>query len=220
MAHKRIISPSILSCDFLNIETEIKRFENFDDIWLHLDVMDGNFVPNLTFGHEVISRISKITSKPLDAHLMVQNPRFFAETFKDYNLQNFTFHYEAAQDLMALIHKAKEYYPSVGISIKPKTDVYELSNPVLKEVDLVLVMSVEPGFGGQSFIETTYAKIETLVERRKELGAHFQIQVDGGVSDKNAAKLFSAGADNLVAGSYVFKPGPNEYLNQINNLRG
>ena len=199
----KIISPSVLACDFLNIEKEIKCFDGIQDIWLHLDVMDGNFVPNLTFGHEVISRISKITSVPLDAHCMVRNPQFFIESFKDFNLQNFTFHYEAAEDAMELINEAKGHYPMVGISIKPNTNTDLLSDDILKAVDLVLVMSVEPGFGGQSFIESSYDKIKTLKLRREQLKTSFQIQVDGGVSNKNAATLFEAGADNLVAVSYT-----------------
>jgi len=216
----KIISPSILSCDFLNIEKEINCFKSFKDIWLHLDVMDGNFVPNLTFGHEVISRISKMTSIPLDAHCMVSNPAFFEESFRNYNLKNFTFHYEAADNAMELIHEAKKHYPMVGISIKPKTETTVLTDEILKTVDLVLVMSVEPGFGGQSFMENSYQKIKDLKNRRDQLKTQFQIQVDGGVSDKNSAKLFESGADNLVAGSFVFKPGPDKYENQINLLRG
>ena len=216
----KIISPSILSCDFLNIETEINRFKDFKDIWVHLDVMDGHFVPNLTFGHEIISRLSKKTPLPLDAHCMVSNPEFYIETFKDFNLKNFTFHLEATDDPIALIKKAKQYYPMVGVSIKPKTEVSALSDDVLKALDLVLVMSVEPGFGGQKFMENAYDKIAELKSRQTSLKTDFQIQIDGGVSDVNAKKLFETGADNLVAGSYIFKAGPENYENKIESLRG
>jgi ribulose-phosphate 3-epimerase len=215
----KIISPSILSCDFLNIEKEISYFSDFPDIWMHLDVMDGHFVPNLTFGHEIISKISKKTNIPLDAHCMVSNPEFFIETFKDFNLKNFTFHLEACNNSLDLVLKAKKLYPMVGISIKPKTIVSEISDEILKEIDLVLVMSVEPGFGGQKFMENAYEKINQLKVRQKQLHTTFQIQVDGGVSNQNAKKLFECGATNLVAGSYIFKAGPDNYGTQIESLR-
>ena len=214
-----IISPSLLACDFLNIEKELSYFHNAKNTWFHLDIMDGHFVPNLTFGHPIIEMIAKKTSLPLDAHFMVTNPEFHAETLKHVGLHNFTFHYEAVLNPLELIQNIKPNYKSVGISIKPKTEVHKLSDEVLKAVDLVLVMSVEPGFGGQSFMPNAYEKIKELVSRRNKLNAHFQIQVDGGVSDKNAKELREAGADNLVAGSYIFKVEPSKYLNQIETLR-
>lgn len=214
-----IISPSLLACDFLNIESEIAAFSKIPDMWFHLDIMDGHFVPNLTFGHPIIELIVKKSPHKCDAHFMVTNPEFHAETLKDVGLHNFTFHVEAAHDCLSLIAKLKKHYPSVGISIKPNTPVSKLTDEILSAVDLVLIMSVEPGFGGQSFMPSAFDKIRELVAQRKKLGLHFQIQVDGGVSDKNSSELIKAGADNLVAGSYIFKAGKNHYLDQLESLR-
>jgi ribulose-phosphate 3-epimerase len=214
-----IISPSLLACDFLNIEPELMAFNGVKDIWFHLDIMDGHFVPNLTFGHPIIQLISKKSPHKCDAHFMVTNPEFYGETLKTYGIHNFTFHYEATMDSLGLTKELKKHYPSVGISIKPKTETHKLSDEILKAVDLVLVMSVEPGFGGQSFMPEAFDKIRELKSRREKLKAHFQIQVDGGVTDKNAKDLISAGADNLVAGSYIFKVPKNEYEKQVNSLR-
>lgn len=214
-----IISPSLLSCDFLNIESELNAFAHAGDLWFHLDIMDGHFVPNLTFGHPIIEKICKATPHKCDAHFMVTNPEFHAESLKHCGIHNFTFHYEAVLDALSLIKTIKADYPSVGISIKPKTSVSALSDDVLRSVDLVLVMSVEPGFGGQAFMPEAYDKISLLKSRREKLGAHFQIQVDGGVSDKNARELIKAGADNLVAGSYVFKKGRDHFLAAVESLR-
>ena len=216
---ENIVSPSLLSCDFLNIEKELTYFSNEKDLWFHLDIMDGHFVPNLTFGHEIVKRISKKTSIPLDAHLMVSNPEFYAETFKDYNLHNFTFHIEASEDPLKVIELAHKYYPNVGISIKPNTEVSALSEKVLESVELILVMSVEPGFGGQKFMENSLDKVEQLSNLRSKNNYKYTIQVDGGINGDNASKLRQRGADNLVAGSYIFKAGPNGYSEKISTLR-
>ena len=214
-----IISPSLLACDFLNIEPELNSFNGVKDMWFHLDIMDGHFVPNLTFGHPIIELIAKKSPHKCDAHFMVTNPEFYGETMKKYGLYNFTFHHEAVLDSLSLIGELKKNYPSVGISIKPKTETHHLSDLVLKAVDLVLVMSVEPGFGGQSFMPDAYDKIRELKLRREKLGAHFQIQVDGGVTNANAKELILAGADNLVAGSYVFRVAKEQYFSQVESLR-
>lgn len=214
-----IISPSLLACDFLNIESEIFSFDGVKDLWFHLDIMDGHFVPNLTFGHPIIELIVKKAPHKCDAHFMVTNPEFHGESLKNIGLHNFTFHIEAVIDSLSLIKKLKPYYPSVGISIKPNTPTSKLSDDILRGVDLILVMSVEPGFGGQSFMPSAYDKVRELVSRRKSLGAHFQIQVDGGVTDQNAKALIAAGADNLVAGSYVFKTTKDNYAAKIESLR-
>lgn len=203
----------------MNIETELKQFDSAKDIWFHLDIMDGHFVPNLTFGNPIIKMISKLSKHPLDAHFMVSNPAFYIETLKDVPLHNFTFHYEAASTPLELVKEAKMHFPSVGISIKPGTPFESLSDDLLSEIDLLLVMSVEPGFGGQSFIEGTWDKLEQIRVKKLANSYDFSVQIDGGVSNKNAEDLFAAGATNLVAGSYVFKNGPSEYLNQINSLR-
>jgi len=216
---KNLVSPSILSCDFLNIEHELKPLLNVKEMWIHLDIMDGHFVPNLTFGIPIISKLCKKIDLPMDAHLMVNNPEFHIEEMKDFGLSNITFHFEATQDSLGLIKKAKENYPSVGISIKPKTNISDLSSEILKEADLILVMSVEPGFGGQSFIPETLQKIKDLHDLRIKNGYHYQIQIDGGVTNQNAQELRSLGADNLVAGSYVFKAEPTQYADRVNSLR-
>ena len=214
-----IIAPSLLACDFLNIEPELKAFDGVDDIWFHLDIMDGHFVPNLTFGHPIIELIVKKASHKCDAHFMVTNPEFHGETLKHTGLHNFTFHVEATSDPLKLIQELKKHYPSVGISIKPNTPCSSLSDEILMAIDLVLVMSVEPGFGGQSFMPSAYDKIKDLVSRRTQLKTQFQIQVDGGITDKNAADLVKAGADNLVAGSYIFKANSSDYKLKVNSLR-
>ena len=217
--NKSIVAPSILSCDFLNIEKELSYFNGLKDVWIHLDIMDGHFVPNLTFGIPIIKKIADYSQIPLDAHLMVSNPHFHIEAMKNFNLHNITFHLEATKEARKLVSTAKEHYPSVGISIKPGTTVEEIGLELLSECDLILIMSVEPGFGGQSFIENTYQKIQQLSELRKVHQLNFQIQIDGGVSDKNATKLRSAGSDNLVAGSYIFKQPADQYEQFIHKLR-
>lgn len=214
-----IISPSLLACDFLNIEPELNSFSGISDLWFHLDIMDGHFVPNLTFGHPIIELITRKSPHKCDAHFMVTNPEFHGETLKNAGIHNFTFHIEAIQNPLRLARDLKNHYPSVGVSIKPKTEVAELSDELLREIDLVLVMSVEPGFGGQSFMPSAFDKIRELKKRREELKAHFQIQVDGGVTDKNAHELIKAGADNLVAGSYIFKQGKSLYKSAVESLR-
>ena len=213
------ISPSLLACDFLNIETELSHFSELKNIWFHLDIMDSHFVPNLTFGHPIVEQISKKTKIPLDAHFMVSNPEFYVDTFKGYNIANFTFHIESTETPIELIKEAKKHYPSVGISIKPNTDCSLVTEEILKEIDLILIMSVEPGFGGQSFIENSYSKIEHFKKLKEKSFPNLIIQVDGGVKLDNAKKLITAGANNLVAGSYIFKEGPSTYSTKIESLR-
>lgn len=215
-----IIAPSILACDFLNIEPDLHAIKEAKNLWLHLDIMDGHFVPNLTFGAPIVKMIADRFDFILDAHLMVDNPEFHVELMKDYGIHNFTFHFEAVNEKsIDLIKEAKKYYPSVGISIKPKTAPRDVSNEIYKAVDLVLVMSVEPGFGGQSFIEETYSKIEELKRIQAETNNEFMIQIDGGVKDHNSKKLIEAGANNLVAGSYVFNTEKENYISKIDSLR-
>lgn len=214
-----IISPSILSCDFLNIQSEIEALKDADNIWIHLDIMDGHFVPNLTFGAPVIKRMASITNHKLDAHFMVTNPEDYAEVFKDFGLHNFTFHWEAVTHHDRLISHLKKMYPSVGVSLNPSTSIELIPDYLLKEIDLFLIMSVNPGFGGQSFIEGVCSKIDYLAEKKATFNLNFEIQVDGGVSDKNAKDLAKRGATNLVAGSYIFSGGKDKYLERINSLR-
>lgn len=200
-----IIAPSILAANFLKLEEEITQFNNLNNIWFHLDVMDSHFVPNLTFGKAILKNLKNITKHPLDVHLMVSKPEFFIEDFKDLGFHNFTFHLEATQKPLELIKKAKKYYPSVGISIKPGTSVNELNQDILKEVDLILIMSVEPGFGGQEFIESSLDKAKTLIKLKEDNQYSYQLQIDGGINQETAIKATQAGITNLVAGSFIFK---------------
>ena len=214
-----IISPSLLACDFLNLEKEIKAFEKSNDLWLHLDVMDGHFVPQLSFGHPLLKQIQSCTKLPLDAHFMVTNPEFYVETLKQSSIHNFTFHWECCHHHDRLIHLVKSHFPSCGVSLNPSTPIEVIPDYLLNQLDLVLVMSVNPGFGGQKFIPESIDKVKALKERKSKLSAHFQIQVDGGVSDQNAKALIDAGADNLVAGSYIFSNDIQDYLDKVKSLR-
>ncbi|MCK6594826.1 MAG: ribulose-phosphate 3-epimerase [Bacteriovoracaceae bacterium] len=217
-----IIAPSLLAADFLNLQQELKRFDGINNLWLHLDIMDGHFVPNLTFGHPVVELLSKMAKHPLDAHFMVTNPEFYIDTFKDYKIHNFTFHYEVFEnnlpELHRLIQKAKTLYPSVGLSIKPHTDVSVLSDEILKALDLVLVMSVEPGFGGQKFMPQSLYKVKMLKLKKEQLALKFSIQIDGGINEQTAKEAIEAGAENLVAGSAIFKHSFENTASAIKNL--
>ena len=218
-----IISPSILACDFAHIAAELTAIEQekSGQLWHHLDIMDGHFVPNLTFGLPLVKRIHQVATRPLDAHLMVTNPKFHMQQMQQIGLHNITFHQETATEAktIELIQWAKQKYPSVGISIKPQTPVDQLSDSVLQSVDLVLVMSVEPGFGGQLFMASSLQKIATLTQRRHSLACHFAIQVDGGINHITAPQAITAGADNLVAGSYIFCNPPETYPQKIYSLQ-
>lgn len=213
------ISPSLLSADFLNLKADIDRLNAIDNLWLHLDIMDAHFVPNLTFGEPVLRNLKTISKHKLDAHFMVTDPDFFADNFKDVGLHNFTFHWEALVHHDRFIQKLKTLYPSVGISLNPSTPLSVVPDYVWSRVDLVLLMSVNPGFGGQKFIPEVVDKVIELDRIRHENKLNFQIQVDGGVSNDNAGYLIQSGANNLVAGSYIFS-GPNkDYLSRINSIR-
>ncbi|MFP5458903.1 MAG: ribulose-phosphate 3-epimerase [Bacteriovoracia bacterium] len=214
-----IIAPSLLSANFLELGSELRRLETEKDVWLHLDIMDGHFVPNLTFGPTVLKNIRTVSKLPLDAHFMVTNPDAHLEWFKDVGLHNFTFHWEAEVHHDRFIQKAKSLYPSVGISLNPSTPLQVIPDYILKKVDLVLLMSVNPGFGGQSFIAETVEKVRDLAAKKTKLGAHFEIQVDGGITDAVSASLASAGATNLVAGSYIFNEPSKNYSARIAKLR-
>lgn len=217
---RTIIAPSLLSANFLNLESEIRTLNVIDNLWLHLDIMDNHFVPNLTFGQTVLKDVHKVSNHPLDAHFMVTDPLSFIEPFKEVKLKNFTFHIETVADPVATCKELKKHFESVGVSIKPKTETSDLTMDVLKEVDLVLVMSVEPGFGGQKFMPSALEKISELKDIRNANGFNFKIEVDGGVNDMNSKKLIKAGADILVAGSYIFNNAQEEYSKRIHELRG
>lgn len=195
------VAPSILTADFLTLKQELKSIETADRF--HIDIMDGNFVPNISFGPYITKLANNLTTVPLDIHLMVDWPDFWIDKFNLSNTYNITFHYEAKSDISKTIAKIKETGKKVGISIKPKTEVKEI-HTLLKEIDLVLVMSVEPGFGGQKFIESALGKIRELKTYREKHELNFEIEVDGGVDSSNIEKIKEAGADIVVAGSYIF----------------
>lgn len=214
-----IISPSLLSADFLQLKEELGRLNKVEDIWLHLDIMDSHFVPNLTFGEPVLKNLKNVFHHKLDAHFMVTNPDLFADNFKDLGLHNFTFHWEATVHHDRLIDKVKSLYPSVGISFNPSTNLSVVPDYIWKKVDLVLLMSVNPGFGGQKFIPEIIDKVIELDKIRHELNLNFQIQVDGGINEQNAGYLIQSGANNLVAGSYIFSEPNKDYEKRINKIR-
>lgn len=201
MPHK--IAPSVLSADFANLQRDIEMINRSDADWFHVDVMDGVFVPNISFGMPVIKAIKKHATKPLDVHLMIVEPDKYIQDFKSCGADVLTVHYEACTHLHRTVQAIKAAGMKAGVSLNPHTPVAVLED-IAADLDLVLIMSVNPGFGGQSFIENTYNKLKALVQLRKDKNASFLIEVDGGVSDKNYKQIVEAGADVLVAGNYVF----------------
>jgi ribulose-phosphate 3-epimerase len=201
MSHK--IAPSILAADFGNLQRDCEMVNNSQSDWFHLDVMDGVFVPNISFGMPIIQHISTYATKMLDVHLMIVDPDRYIKTFASIGANVLTVHYEACTHLHRTIAAIKEEGMQAGVALNPHTSIHLLSD-ILKDIDLVCIMSVNPGFGGQSFIENTFEKVKELTHLREVSGADFLIQIDGGVSTKNARKLLDAGADVLVAGSFVF----------------
>ncbi len=214
-----IIAPSLLSANFLELKNDIEKFNGLEDVWLHLDIMDGHFVPNLTFGKTVLKGLSSVTTNKLDAHLMVKNPQDYLEDFHELGVHNLTFHWEAVDHHDRIIAEAKKLFPSVGLALNPSTSVESIPPYLFQEIDLILIMTVNPGFGGQSFIDGCIQKIKQLDQIKKDHSCHFEIQVDGGVNDKNAPFLIQAGATNLVAGSYIFSEPNQDYALRVNSLR-
>jgi ribulose-phosphate 3-epimerase len=199
----RIVSPSVLSADFANLERDIKMLNSSACDWIHCDIMDGNFVPNISFGLPVLSAIKKHATKPLDVHLMIEEPGRYVKDFKAAGADLLTVHFEGEIHLHRLLGQIRDHDMRVGLAINPGTSI-DLIHDVVDLLDLVLIMSVNPGFGGQKFIENTYSKVIHLAQLRKETNSQFMIEVDGGVNASNFHRLYEAGADALVAGNYVF----------------
>jgi ribulose-phosphate 3-epimerase len=207
-----IIAPSILSADFLNLGKDIEMINNSQAEWIHIDVMDGVFVPNISYGIPILKAVRKATSKILDVHLMIIKPERYFESFKAAGADIITFHYEASIHLDRSIAQIHELGMKAGVVLNPHTSVNMLSE-ILPQLDLVLIMSVNPGFGGQKFIENTYQKVKTLKEMIRSTGKDILIEVDGGVDLSNSSKLVNAGADVLVAGNTVFSAiNPQEMI--------
>lgn len=212
MAKKILIAPSLLSADFSRLGEEVKAVEKAGADWLHVDVMDGNFVPNITIGPVIVKAIKEASSIPLDVHLMIARPENYIKDFADAGSDIITFHVEAAESPEKVIDLVRSCGKKVGVSVKPKTDLRSI-NSVLKLVDMVLIMTVEPGFGGQSFIREVLPKIEKLRSYYKG-----DIEVDGGVTPENSNAVIEAGANILVAGTAVFKE--QNYKQALKKLRG
>ena len=199
-----IISPSVLACDFANIQSEVEMINKSNADWFHIDIMDGVFVPNISFGFPVMKAIAKHATKPLDVHLMIVNPDNYIEDCKNAGAEWVTVHYEACPHLHRTIQLIKSHGMKAGVALNPHTPISVLEE-VITDLDLVLIMSVNPGFGGQSFIEGAIDKTAKLKALITSKGAATLIEIDGGVNDKTGKQLLDAGADALVAGSYVFK---------------
>jgi len=201
MSH--FVAPSILAADFANLQRDIEMINRSAADWIHVDIMDGHFVPNISFGFPVVKAVKKYAQKPLDVHLMITDPDRYLQAFKDAGADHLTVHYEACTHLHRTIHAIKDLGCLAGVAINPATPVGLLAD-ILADIDIVLIMSVNPGFGGQSFIEHTYKKIAELKALATELNPDLFIEIDGGVTLDNAKQLLVAGANALVAGNFVF----------------
>lgn len=214
---KHLIAPSLLASNFVRLQNEIEMINNSEADWFHIDVMDGRFVPNITFGMPVIKAMKNIALKPLDVHLMIAEPEKYFTAFRDAGADILTIHYETCNHLHRNIEVIRQLGMKVGVALNPHTSI-GLLEEVITGVDMVLIMSVNPGFGGQSFIPGSLSKIKRLREMIEKSGSNAIIEVDGGVDITNARTLLDAGANVLVAGSAVFKaPNPTEMISMLKN---
>lgn len=215
---KHLISPSILSADFANLKDDVDMINRSNADWFHVDIMDGVFVPNISFGFPVLSAINRYAMKPLDVHLMIVEPDRYLQQFRDYGAHNITVHFEACTHLHRTIQAIKDVGCKAGVALNPHTPVAMLSE-VIEDLDLVLIMSVNPGFGGQQFIENTYQKIRQLKALAAGKNDSLLIEVDGGINLGNAGELLRAGADVLVAGNAIFSAkDPEDAIDELKNI--
>lgn len=213
-----ILAPSILAADFANLQRDVQMINQSQADWFHIDIMDGVFVPNISYGMPVLEAINKYANKPLDVHLMIIDPDRYIEVFKKLGSDILTVHYEACKHLHRTIQAIKNQEMKAGVALNPHTPVSVLED-IIADVDLVLIMSVNPGFGGQSFIENTYKKVNQAKELIYKNHSTALIEVDGGVSSQNAHQLIEAGADVLVAGSFVFRSeNPTQTIQEMKSI--
>jgi len=215
---KHLIAPSLLAADFSNLKKDVEMINNSEADWFHLDIMDGVFVPNISFGIPILESIKPLAKKPFDVHLMITQPERYIETFKHAGADLFNVHYEASTHLHRTVQTVHNADMKAGVTLNPHTPISVLED-IVSDLDLVLLMSVNPGFGGQKFIENTYDKLTQLKELILRKNSRALIQIDGGVDQTNAKNLVDAGADVLVAGSYVFKSAdPSATIAGLKNL--